>query len=123
MVDDVAMVSNVPMDVRAGDVVVSGASVTLPFPAGKTVMCYELVITGNNGSNARFVLPATVTCIRQDDGTILGDINFEPGFPGTLPGWVTAPVADTGVNSVIVTLAPGGATWRTSVRAKALTNV
>ena len=123
MVDDVAMVSNVPIDSRAGDVVINGDTVTLALPVGKSAACYEVVITGNDGSDARYVLPAIISMVRRDDGTIEGTLTPLPSHPATAPAWVTEPVVDSGTNSAVITLAPSSATWRTSVRARALTNV
>lgn len=123
MVDDTVMVSNVPQDIRAGDVVISGSTVTLSMPAGKNAAVYEVVITGNNGLDARYVLPGIITVSRNDAGTIDGTFTPLPSWPLVAPGWVTTPVLATSTNSVVITLAPGGATWRTTVRTKALTDI
>lgn len=121
-VDDTSMVANVPMDVRAGDVIIHGDEVTLSLPAGKSAAVYEVVFTGNNGADARYVLPAVITVTRSDGGTITGNMTPLPSWPLTPPGWVTEPELNDGVNSVIITLTAAG-TWQTTVRTKALTSV
>lgn len=122
MVDDVAMICNVPIDSRAGDVIVSGDEVTLALPVGKSTAVYEVVFTGNNGSDARYVLPAIITVTRSDAGVITGNMTPLPSWPLTPPGWVTEPELNDGVNSIVITLTDAG-TWQTTVRTKALTSV
>lgn len=121
-VDDTSMVANVPMDVRAGDVIINGDEVTLSLPAGKTAAVYEVVFTGNNGADARYVLPAVIVVTRDDGGAITGNMTPLPSWPLTPPAWVTEPELNDGVNSVVITLTAVG-TWQTTVRTKALTTI
>lgn len=122
-VDDTELVATVPVENRAGNRIVAGASVTLPLPVGKNAATYFVVITGDNGADSQYVLPAIISMVRSDGGTITGSFTPLPSHPPTAPGWVTEPVVDPGTNSCVITLDPGGATWRTTVQALALTAV